>query len=87
MAVLLLAEHDNGSLAPATGKAITAARAFGGDVDVLVVGEEQGRHQITPASFFSLATSSSTEVTLAPALRPGGSVVLSTFRRGETSTP
>ena len=29
MAVLLLAEHDNGSLAPATGKAVTAARAFG----------------------------------------------------------
>jgi electron transfer flavoprotein alpha subunit len=39
MAVLLLAEHDNGSLAPATGKAVTAARAFGGDVDVLVVGD------------------------------------------------
>ena len=39
MAVLLLAEHDNKSLAPATAKALTAARAFGGDVDVLVVGE------------------------------------------------
>ena len=39
MAVLLLAEHDNGRLAPATGKAVTAARAFGGDVDVLVVGD------------------------------------------------
>jgi electron transfer flavoprotein alpha subunit len=39
MAVLLLAEHDNNSLAPATAKALTAARAFGGDVDVLVVGE------------------------------------------------
>jgi electron transfer flavoprotein alpha subunit len=39
MAVLLLAEHDNNSLAPATAKALTAARAFGGDVDILVVGE------------------------------------------------
>ena len=39
MAVLLLAEHDNKSLAPATAKALTAARAFGGDVDVLVVGD------------------------------------------------
>jgi electron transfer flavoprotein alpha subunit len=39
MAVLLLAEHDNSSLAPATAKALTAARAFGGDVDILVVGE------------------------------------------------
>jgi electron transfer flavoprotein alpha subunit len=39
MAVLLLAEHDNKSLAPATAKALTAARAFGGDVDILVTGE------------------------------------------------
>ncbi|MEZ5828941.1 MAG: FAD-binding protein [Hyphomicrobiales bacterium] len=39
MAVLLLAEHDNKSFAPATAKALTAARAFGGDVDILVAGE------------------------------------------------
>jgi electron transfer flavoprotein alpha subunit len=39
MAVLLLAEHDNKSLAPATAKALTAARGFGSDVDILVVGE------------------------------------------------
>jgi electron transfer flavoprotein alpha subunit len=39
MAVLLLAEHDNKTLAPATAKALTAARGFGGDVDILVVGE------------------------------------------------
>src|SRR6476646_3138411 len=39
MAVLLLAEHDNKVLAPATAKALTAARAFGADVDVLVAGE------------------------------------------------
>ncbi|HET9574161.1 MAG TPA: FAD-binding protein [Methyloceanibacter sp.] len=39
MAVLLLAEHDNKVLAPATGKALTAARAFDADVDVLVAGE------------------------------------------------
>jgi electron transfer flavoprotein alpha subunit len=39
MAVLLLAEHDNKTLAPATAKALTAAQAFGGDVDILVVGE------------------------------------------------
>jgi electron transfer flavoprotein alpha subunit len=39
MAVLLLAEHDNKVLAPATVKALTAARAFGADVDVLVAGE------------------------------------------------
>ena len=39
MAVLLLAEHDNETLAPATAKALTAAREFGGDVDILVAGE------------------------------------------------
>jgi electron transfer flavoprotein alpha subunit len=39
MAVLLLAEHDNKILAPATAKALTAARPFGGDVDILVAGE------------------------------------------------
>jgi electron transfer flavoprotein alpha subunit len=40
MAVLLLAEHDNKTLAPATAKALTAAQAFGGEVDILVVGEK-----------------------------------------------
>ena len=40
MAILLLAEHDNKTLAPATAKALTAAQAFGGDVDILVVGEK-----------------------------------------------
>lgn len=39
MAVLLLAEHDNKALAPATAKALTAAREFGSDVDILVAGE------------------------------------------------
>jgi len=39
MAVLLFAEHDNVALAPATAKALTAAREFGGDVDILVAGE------------------------------------------------
>lgn len=39
MAVLLLAEHDNAALAPATAKALTAAREFGSDVDILVAGE------------------------------------------------
>ena len=39
MAVLLFAEHDNETLAPTTAKALTAARAFGADVDILVAGE------------------------------------------------
>jgi electron transfer flavoprotein alpha subunit len=38
MPTLLLAEHDNKSLKDATNKALTAARAIGGDVHILVAG-------------------------------------------------
>jgi electron transfer flavoprotein alpha subunit len=40
MAVLLLAEHDNKSLAPATAKALAAAAKFGGEADILVAGQD-----------------------------------------------
>ncbi|MBY0530883.1 MAG: FAD-binding protein [Xanthobacteraceae bacterium] len=39
MATLLIAEHDNKTLSPATAKALTAASGLGGDVDILVAGE------------------------------------------------
>ena len=39
MAVLLIAEHDNASLKPATLNAVTAAKAIGGDLVVLVAGQ------------------------------------------------
>ena len=39
MATLLIADHDNKTLNPATLKAMTAASALGADVDVLVAGE------------------------------------------------
>src|SRR4029078_12149790 len=39
MATLLLADHDNKMLAPSTGKALTAAREIGGNVDILVAGQ------------------------------------------------
>jgi electron transfer flavoprotein alpha subunit len=38
MAILVIAEHDNGSLKPATLNAVTAAAALGGDIHVLVAG-------------------------------------------------
>ncbi|MCB1513782.1 MAG: electron transfer flavoprotein subunit alpha/FixB family protein [Hyphomicrobiaceae bacterium] len=38
MAILILAEHDNATLNPATAKAVTAAQAIGGDIHVLVAG-------------------------------------------------
>jgi electron transfer flavoprotein alpha subunit len=39
MAILLLAEHDNAHLSDQTAKALTAAHAIGGDVHVLVAGQ------------------------------------------------
>lgn len=38
MTILVLAEHDNSTLAVATGKAVAAAEAMGGDIHVLVAG-------------------------------------------------
>jgi len=40
MAVLVLAEHDNADLKPATLNTVTAAVEIGGDVDVLVAGAD-----------------------------------------------
>ncbi|MBR9836037.1 MAG: electron transfer flavoprotein subunit alpha/FixB family protein [Alphaproteobacteria bacterium] len=42
MAVLVIADHDNAVLSDATAKTVTAAAAFGGDIDVLVAGEGAG---------------------------------------------
>jgi electron transfer flavoprotein alpha subunit len=39
MPTLLLAEHDNGTLKDATNKALTAAKELGGDVHILVAGQ------------------------------------------------
>ena len=40
MTALLLAEHDNKTLKDATHKTLTAAKALGGDVHVLVAGKD-----------------------------------------------
>jgi len=42
MAVLVVAEHDNASVKDATNKVVAAAKAMGGDVDVLVAGSNAG---------------------------------------------
>ena len=39
MSVLVIAEHDNAELKPATLAAVTAASQIGGDVDILVAGQ------------------------------------------------
>ena len=38
MAVLVLAEHSNAALSPSTAKALTAAKALGGDIHILIAG-------------------------------------------------
>ena len=42
MTILILAEHDNSTLAVATAKAVAAAQKIGGDIDVLVAGSGCG---------------------------------------------
>lgn len=42
MAVLVIAEHDNASLKDSTNKVVSAAKAIGGDVDILVAGQNAG---------------------------------------------
>ncbi|CAB3775205.1 hypothetical protein LMG29542_08587 [Paraburkholderia humisilvae] len=60
---------------------------------VVVFSNYQNRHFVslraysTLASFFSFSTSVFTSGTFTPALRAGGSLTFSVFRRGFTSTP
>jgi len=42
MSILVLAEHHDGTLAGATAHVVAAAKAIGGDIDVLVAGEGVG---------------------------------------------
>jgi len=39
MSILVLAEHDLGTLSPAMGRIVAAAKALGGSIDVLVAGQ------------------------------------------------
>ncbi|SAK99126.1 hypothetical protein AWB82_07270 [Caballeronia glebae] len=57
------------------------------DRRVVVFCNNESRHQITFASFFSFSTSVFTSGTVMPALRFAGSTTFSVFRRGATSTP
>ena len=40
MSVLVIAEHDAGQLKPATLNTVTAAKAIGGDIHILVAGRD-----------------------------------------------
>ena len=60
MRVLLIAEHDNASLKPATLNAVTAAKAIGGELVVLVAG-----HNAKPAAEAAAAIPGVAKVLLA----------------------
>jgi len=62
MAVLLLAEHNNATLQAATGKALSAAQALGGDIHVLVAG-----HNCKPAAEAAAKLSGVAKVLMADA--------------------
>jgi electron transfer flavoprotein alpha subunit len=62
MAILLLAEHTNGGLQGATGKALAAVKQLGGDVHVLVAG-----HNARPAAEAAAKLDGVTKVLLADA--------------------
>jgi electron transfer flavoprotein alpha subunit len=42
MSILILADHDDGQLAPATLNTVTAATQIGGDIHILVAGDASG---------------------------------------------
>jgi len=55
MAILLLAEHNNAALNAATAKAVTAAKGIGGDIHVLVAGQDCANAAATAAKLDGVA--------------------------------
>jgi electron transfer flavoprotein alpha subunit len=55
MNTLLIADHDNATLKDATAKALTAALALGGPVDVLIAGKDCGGAAATAAKLAGVA--------------------------------
>jgi electron transfer flavoprotein alpha subunit len=75
MAVLVFAAHDNATLKEATGKVVAAARAIGGDVDVLVAGHNAAAAAAAAAKLAGVrkvlhADAPALEKTLAEAVEP-----------------
>jgi electron transfer flavoprotein alpha subunit len=55
MAVLVVADHTNSALGSATAKALTAAKAIGGDIHILVAGHNCGAAAEGAAAFAGVA--------------------------------
>ena len=55
MSILILADHDDGQLAPATLNTVTAAREIGGDIHILVAGDASGNVASAAAAIDGIA--------------------------------
>jgi electron transfer flavoprotein alpha subunit len=55
MTVLVIAEHDNASIKPATLNTVTAAAQCGGDVHVLIAGHNAGEAAKAAAAIAGVA--------------------------------
>jgi electron transfer flavoprotein alpha subunit len=55
MTILLIADHDNASIKDTTAKALTAAKAIGGDIHVLVAGQGVAGAAAEAASYAGVA--------------------------------
>ncbi len=55
MSILVIAEHDNASLKPATGSALAAAQKIGGPVSILVAGQNCGPAAAEAAKYPGIA--------------------------------
>ena len=62
-----LGRHEHRHLAELLGRGQRLGGGVLREVRTVHLGQQQDGHQITPASFLSLSTSSSTEATLTPA--------------------
>ncbi|MDT4857736.1 hypothetical protein FQZ97_921700 [compost metagenome] len=82
-----LPRHEDDHLAtdqPGSGHGVEGG---GGQCGVSVFSNNQDSHQITFASFFSLSTSSATDLTLIPAWRAAGASTFRVFTVEAVETP
>ena len=65
MAILIIAEHENGALRPATAATVAAARAIGGEIHVLLAGSD-----LAPAAEAAAALDGVAKVLVAEGVAP-----------------
>ena len=83
MTALVIAEHDNASIKAATLNAVTAAKACGGDVHVLVAGEGAGAAAAAAAQIAGVAL----PTILVMEVLGAALATVAIYRSGESSRP